>query len=333
MKRWIAILLVLVLLAGCGRPEKESDPSTPGQQANGDTYLSLTQELEQARQVKLVLGSEAQALADFAATMERLRDQGLEFLSYGMTRQAAWCFSFVGGSVSAVRLAAQELLGQTPTGFADWDTVGAISYCTPVPFLCEAIAAEHSGDGERAAACREMADYNFVYSVDGMDDLSVLPELSKAGLQELVEGLTAFEEHIYWFYPADPQPRERCGLEWSSEYHLNLAGAYEELGQRVPATECYLDALAADPFSPDVYAFCAKAMYAISDVNLMQVYIEEGLLLDPQHGTLNTLAAMLWSAAGDHQQAQSYLDAARAAELSEEDGAICDAVEAFMKGG
>ncbi len=340
MKRCFLLLLTLsLLLTGCSfRPveDPDADPGTsdiPAANVKTEEYLPLSDELEQARQVRLELGSEAQELAAFAATMERMRDQGLEFLGYGMPRQAAWCLSFVGGSVSAVRYAAQQILGEESTGFSGWDTIGAINYCTPVPFLCEAVAAEQAGNTERAAACWEMADYNFLYLVDGTDALSTLAGLSESGLSALVEGLTAFEEHIYWFYPADPQPQERCAFEWSPEYHLNLAGAYEELGLQTLATESYLNALAADPFSPDVYAFCAKAMYVISDVNLMQTYIEEGLLLDPGHGTLNALGAMLWSAAGDTERAQACLKAARAAELSEEEKAICNAVDTFMKGG
>lgn len=332
MKKILAFLLALLLLTGCSI-KQDGETNNAANQLGAGEYVALPQELELARQVRLELGTEAGELSVFAAAMERIRDQGLEYLSYGMTRQAAWCFAFVGGSVSSLRYAGELLLEREATGFSGWDTVGAISYCTPVPFLCEAIVAEHTGDTERAAACREMADYNFVYAVEGIDKLSVLTKLSKNGLQELVTGLIAFEKHIYWFYPADPQARTRNGFEWSAEYHLNLAGAYEELGQTAPATQAYLDALAADPFSPDVYALCAKAMFAISDVNLMLVYIEEGLLLDPQHGTLNTLAAMLWSAAGDRDAAQAYLAAARAAELNEEDAAICDAVDAFLKGG
>lgn len=331
MKKIVAILLVLLLLTGCGT--KQNGEMNNAVNQSETEYVPLTEELESARQVKLELGSEAQALSDFAVSMERVRDQGLEYLSYGMTRQAAWCFAFVGGSVSAVRYGAELLLERESTGFSGWDTVGAISYCTPVPFLCEAVVAEHTGNADRAAACKEMAEFNFIYEVEGVDALSVLTQLSEDGLQELVSGLIAFEEHIYWFYPADPQAQTRYGFEWSAEYHLNLAGAYEEVGQTALATQSYLNALAADPFSPDVYALCAKAMYAISDVNLMLVYIDEGLLLDPQHGTLNTLAAMLWSAAGDYDTAQSYLDTARATELNEEDAAICDAVDAFMKGG
>ena len=97
MKRWIAMLLVLVFtLSGCGLMEgiHETDPvanPVAGNTAADGEYLSLAAELEQARQVKLELGSEAQAaLPDFAAAVELLRDQGLEYLSYGMPRQASW---------------------------------------------------------------------------------------------------------------------------------------------------------------------------------------------------------------------------------------------------
>ena len=67
MKRWVAMLLVLVFtLSGCGLMEdiNEKDPAANPVAGNTGTdadYLSLTAELEQARQVKLELGSEAQA--------------------------------------------------------------------------------------------------------------------------------------------------------------------------------------------------------------------------------------------------------------------------------
>ena len=109
MKRWVAMLLILVFtLSGCGLLEGigETDPAANPVEGNTGTdadYLSLTAELEQARQVKLELGSEAQAaLPDFAAAVELLRDQGLEFLSYGMPRQASWYLSFAGGSAEGV---------------------------------------------------------------------------------------------------------------------------------------------------------------------------------------------------------------------------------------
>ena len=121
-------------------------------------------------------------------------------------------------------------------------------------------------------------------------------------------------------------------MEWSADYHMTLAGVYLEAGYEAQAAASCLDALAADPFDPEVFALCATVMYTVSDIGLMQTYIEEGLLMDPDHGGLNALAALLYSGAGDNALAQEHLQKARAAELSENDAALCDAVEAFLKG-
>ena len=228
-----------------------------------------------------------------------------------------------------MRYAAELLLEQTPTGFSGWDTIGAISYCTPVPLMCEAIVSEFFGDTERAEECRDMVSSN-PFVGEETDGLSVLTELSDSGLKELVDGLIAFEKHIYWFYPADPQPEERFGYEWSAEFHLDSAALFDAMGQQELATRCYMDALAADPFDPDVFATCAVAMYSRSNVDLMRTYIEDGLLMDPSHGTLNVLAALYWSGAGEEEKARSHLDIADGAELTEEDMVIYDAVVAFI---
>ena len=62
----------------------------------------------------------------------------------------------------------------------------------------------------------------------------------------------------------------------------------------------------------------------------MRTYIEDGLLMDPSHGTLNVLAALYWSGAGEEEKARSHLDIADGAELTEEDMVIYDAVVAFI---
>ena len=153
-------------------------------------------------------------------------------------------------------------------------------------------------------------------------------------LKELAAALIEFEKHIYWFYPADPIPRERNGMEWSPEFHLVLAGAFEELGQTKLATDAYLDALAQDPFNPELFAMCAKAMYQAGDIGLMLTYIEEGLSIDSDHALLNALAALLWCAADDAELAKDYLTIAKAANSSDDEVQnICSAVETALEGG
>ena len=294
---------------------------------------ALEDEIADAKKVKLVLPKGTEVLTDFAASMERMRDEGLDFLGFGMTRQASYCFSFVGGSISAVRLAAEQILGQEPTGFGDWDTVGSISFATPVPYLCEAVSATFAGDSERAEEYKTLAEIN-PNQIAEYETFAALAVMDQNTLKELAAALIEFEKHIYWFYPADPIPRERNGMEWSPEFHLVLAGAFEELGQTKFATDAYLDALAQDPFNPELFAMCAKAMYQAGDIGLMLTYIEEGLSIDSDHALLNALAALLWCAADDAELAKDYLTIAKAANSSDDEVQnICSAVETALEGG
>ena len=294
---------------------------------------ALEDEIADAKKVKLVLPKGTEVLTDFAAAMERMRDEGLDFLGFGMTRQASYCFSFVGGSISAVRLAAEQILGQEPTGFGDWDTVGSISFATPVPYLCEAVSATFAGDSERAEEYKALAEIN-PNQIAEYETFAALAVMDQNTLKELAAALIEFEKHIYWFYPADPIPRERNGMEWSPEFHLVLAGAFEELGQTKLATDAYLDALAQDPFNPELFAMCAKAMYQAGDIGLMLTYIEEGLSIDSDHALLNALAALLWCAADDAELAKDYLTIAKAANSSDDEVQnICSAVETALEGG
>ncbi len=328
MKRLAAFILLGVLLTGCTeQPGSTSQHTAP---PNQNLTQELAEELEQARQVALEL--DIPELDAFEEAAESLRDQGLEFLSFGMPRQASFCFSVAGANVSALRLAAQQIAGQPATGFADWDTVGAINHTSPVPFLCEAIAAEHTGDSQRAQTCRELAAMN-QNTVDFAEGLGSIAKLSKAQLAEMIEDLVAFEQHLYWFYPADPIARERNGMEWSVEYHLSLGAAMQALGFAEKAVPHYLDALAQNPFDPELFLLCAKVMYTAGDINLMYTYLEEGLLLEPSHPGLNVWSALFWLAAGDATLAQAHLDAVPAGELTEEDAAVYRAVEKAMKEG
>ena len=250
-KRTLALLLLALTfsLTACGKSENETSQEQAKEQVKEQSklesvanaiknkikpeeteskiYFDLEEELSDAKKVKLTLPKNAEVLNDFASSMERMRDEGLDFLGFGMTRQASYCFSYVGGSVSAVRLAAEQILGEEPTGFGDWDTIGAVSFATPVPYLCEAVAADFSGNTERAEECKARAELN-PNQVAEYAVFAALADMDQKTLKNLTEALIEFENHIYWFYPADPIPRERNGMEWSPEFHLVLAAAFEE---------------------------------------------------------------------------------------------------------
>ena len=63
-----------------------------------------------------------------------------------------------------------------------------------------------------------------------------------------------------------------------------------------------------------------------------QTAVIGSLLIDPEHGGLNALGAMLYAAAGQRELAREHLNIARTGELTETEQSICDAVDAFLKG-
>lgn len=337
----MVLVMISILLCACG----SSNSSSSSQSETSDIPENIVensatedepakmddiyQELEVAKKSTIELPSSAKDLQALITSIETMRNEGYELMEAGMSRQASYCLSYAGGSISALRYACELLADVSPSGFQDWDTIGAINFTTPIPYYCEAIT---SKDEERVKECHELANYT-LQEIKEADNISLLKDLSKEDLQLLIDEFKTFESEVYWFYPADPIARERTGLEWSAEYHLVLAGSFEELEMNKEAIDAYMDALACDPFNPDLYAMCAKGMYYNGDIQLMQTYIEEGLLVDPKHDLLNALGALLYCAAGEKEQAKSYLKQAKAAKSKNEEVLnIIEKVEIALKG-
>ena len=337
MKRWIAILLILTFtLSGCtrsGGPETDPGVSSLAGSAGTDAdYLNLTDELEHARQVKLELDGEAAPLAEYAQTIMTLRDEGLNFLSYGLAWPAEYSLCYALSCTSSLRYAADLLLearGETieTDRFADWDTIGAISLVCPCPFRLEALVCHVTGDSERAAACLEMAGKN-PQQVHGAEGFDCLPDISTDGLKELKANLEAFEDHLLELWPAEPVAAERCGYEFSAEYHQTCAAVAQRMGDNWLALDYYEKALQTNPFQGDLYALCAMQAIQLESPETVLAYLRGGLALDETHPGLNAIAAAFWLSAGDEALYQEHLAAARASDrLTEELAAFCDSLE------
>lgn len=338
MKRWVAMLLVLVFtLSGCSLLEgiRETDPAANPVVGNTGTdadYLSLTAELEQARQVKLELGSEAAPLADYAQTILALRDEGLNLLSYGLVWPAEYDLCYALSCTSSLRYAADLLLEARGEAiktdrYADWDTIGAISLACPCPFMLEALVCKETGDTARAEACLEMADLN-PQKVHGVEGFDALPGMSTAGLKELKEKLEAFEDHLLDLWPAEPIAAERCGYEFSTEYHYTRAAVALKYGDQWLALDFYEKALQTNPFLADTYLVCAAQAINVESPETILAYLRGGLALDETHPGLNALAAAFWLSAGEEELYQEHLAAARASDrLTDEMAAFCDSLE------
>lgn len=364
MKQLTAFLLALclVFLTGCsaleewnlkdipvlgdllfGGEEPTGDPQSGEQTGTSPGELAgelagslspegLTEELNQALQVTLVLDGEAAALADYAQTILALRDEGVAFLSYGLVWPAEYSLCYALSCTSSLRYAADLLLearGETvqTDGFADWNTIGAISLACPIPFWLEFLVCEQTGDTERAEACLEMAALN-PQQVHGSEGLESLPDMSTAGLKEMKAKLEAFEEHLLGLWPAEPVAVDRSGYEFSAEYHYTCAAVALEYDDQWLALDFYEKALQANPFLADSYVVCAMQAINLESPETTLAYLRGGLALDETHPGLNALAAAFWLSAGDEALYQEYLAAARASDrLTDEIAAFCDGLE------
>lgn len=334
MKQWICLMLTMVLLlTGCAADPSGNDGNQQSQQQTsiGD-YIALTDEMEQARQITLELDGEAAPLADYAQTIVTLRDEGINFLSWGLAWPAEYSLCYALSCTSSLRYAADLLLearGETveTDRYADWDTIGAISLVCPCPFQLEALVCKQTGDTQRAEACLDMAAMN-PQQVHGSEGFSILPGMSSPGLKELKTKLETFEDHLLSLWPAEPVAVNRSGYEFSAEYHQTCAAVALKAGNGWLALDYYEKALQTNPFLADSYVVCAMQAIDLESPETVLAYLRGGLALDETHPGLNALAAAFWLSAGEEELYREHLDVARASDrLTEELAAFCDTLE------
>lgn len=329
MKRLLCLMLVLLLLTGCSG-------NAGGGNAASEGEIVLTDDLEKAVEVKLILDGEAAPLAEYAETIMALRDEGVAFLSYGLVWPAEYSICYALSCTSSLRYTAELLLqtqGEAPETerYADWDTIGAISLACPVPFLLEELVCRQTGDTARADACKEMAALN-PQEVHGAERFDILPDMSTAGLKELKAKLEAFEDHLLSLWLAEPVAAERNGYECSAEYHQTCAAVALRAGDQRLALDFYEKALQTNPFLADSYAICATQAIQLESPETVLAYLQGGLALDETHPGLNALAAAFWLSAGEQELYQEHLAAARASDrLTDELAAFCDSLEGGLQ--
>lgn len=332
MKRLLCMMLVLLLLTGCTTDPGDSDIGQQEKHTASEDDIVLTADLEQAVQVKLVLDGEAAPLADYAQTIMALRDEGVNFLAYGLIWPAEYSICYALSCTSSLRYGAEMLLetrGEPlkTERYADWDTIGAISLVCPCPFQLEALVCRQTGDTARADACQEMADMN-PQQVHGSEHFDILPTMSTAGLKELKVKLETFEDHLLSLWLAEPVAAERCGYEFSAEYHQTCAAVALKAGDNRLALDFYEKALQTNPFLADSYVVCAMQAINLESPETVLAYLRGGLALDETHPGLNALAAAFWLSAGEQELYQEHLTAARNSDrLTQELAEFCDNLE------
>lgn len=362
MKRKCIFLLITVLLlsaCGCGkragaqggsdRPpfadlfgKGDKGESGSGSQTipEADGFIDYNARIEHAFDMKLDLKG-VKGFETFAAEAESLKNQGLEFLQFGMPWQAEYFLTYSLSGVSSLRYAADCLLtGESKTAlaendgnsFASWDAVGSIAPASPCPMMLEAIVADKLGDTERSAVCSELAALN-PNEFAGSEAFAAIADMDEADLKDLKAGLEEYETGLLAVWPVIPDAFPRTGYEFSVPYQLALAAAFENEGQPENALTAYETAIRVDPMDPELFLYAAVASLNQKDGEAAVSYVNEGLLLDENYAPLHVLSAVLKYGLGDYDTAKEHIAKARSLEqLTPDSEAICKELEEKMGG-
>lgn len=241
----------------------------------------------------------------YIAGFEKFADQGDEYAGLGLDLQAAYAFSWGGASVSAMRYGIDCLLymkgeGKTLEALtggrpSDWDAIAEMNYASPYPYYFEGLVYNAEGENDYARLCYERALTNPAFSAENGEALMVLEVLPVGSLKELRKKLTALEDRIYAAYAPKRLTVPRVEFNYSDEY-LRTA-AKEQLardgGGYHGALGYYEAALTVNPFEGDNFLGCALMSLYLDDISQAVYYVNEGLLVDPEHGGLAALAEKL----------------------------------------
>lgn len=241
----------------------------------------------------------------YIAGFEKFADQGDEYAGLGLDLQAAYAYSWGAASVSAMRYGVDcllymkgegETLGELTGGRpSDWEAIAEMNYASPYPYYFEGLVYNAEGENEYARLCYERALTNPAFSAENGEALSVLEIIPVGSLKELRKELTVLEDRIYAVYEPKHFAVPRVEFNYSDEYLRTAAKeqlAGDEGGYR-GALGYYEAALNVNPFEGDNYIGCALMCLYLDDIEHTVYYVNEGLLVDPEHAGLAELAEKL----------------------------------------
>ena len=221
-------------------------------------------------------------------------EYGMEYDEEGLTRIAGSFYGSAASALSALRYAADCLLGdEIPEDYdrpADWDTIASMSWASPTAYFFEGLVHEAQGKADEAGDCFAKAALNPVFA-DGGKDLKGFANIKGDALRRLRDEAARVETEIFALYPPQFSPVPRHENNWNDAY---LRGQAAELLQKEePDTEGALQyfhaALTVDPFSGDNYVGFIGLYIVLGDSDSALSYLTEGLLVDPESEMLNAL--------------------------------------------
>jgi len=225
---------------------------------------------------------------------------GLEFDVMGKRCCADSIFAMVLTNVSSMRYAVDSLLemkGTTPAEdgrLRDWDSIAAMSWTSPFPYLFEGAILEANGDNAGAAECYRKAALNPNLLEDGeqFKDIAGLDknalERLKTVLEELEDTITAYYGHRFINIPRD---EKNFDVEYLRQKAMECLEREEE--DLLGALSYYQAALQNNPFDGDNYANLVGVCMYIGDGEILANYLIDGLSVDPENVRLAYLLNMM----------------------------------------
>ena len=309
LKRIVPLLLVLsLLLVGCGKtdsPEpdaspsgqngsdsgnsEKTDPGTSGDVSDpGTTVSDPSSPTGAVSDTKTLIG-----LADACKT------EGDRFTNLLMDETAAYFYGMSGTVLSSLRLAAERILWLKGEGenfaslaegsrYTDWDTIAEICYASPYPYYFEGLLYDVQGETEKASELYSYSSIMTNFPEEGLD-FYFLKDMTIDDLYKLRDELRQKEEDLYSQYTPVLYGLERSVYNGISEYLF--ADAMEKLEQ-----EKYRDAfilaryaVRQNPKSEEYWILAVIAALSADEPYLAIAFLDEGFKYFPESEKLTVL--------------------------------------------
>ena len=265
-----------------------------------------------------------EVLAEFTESMNTLCERGYEYKLDDARVLSNFYYALSLSGTASLRLAIDRILYNRGEGesfaevvgvqpYAQWDEARRISRVSPYPAFFEGLIYEMQGNEEEAELCYREAQLCDGYTL-ALHEFLFLQDLSTEELYALRGEVAKQERLCHSQFDAVAFAGEMSYLDWLPEYHIELARQVFESDNPDFATALghYENALAADPFNIQMYICCALSALYAEKADDAQRYIAEGLFVAPENGSINAVAAALYCAAGETEQARQYLKVAKA---------------------
>ena len=238
------------------------------------------------------------AANSFIDAMTALYQQGTEYETDGLPRVANYLYGTADAGTTAMRFMVDSLLvqaGDVTTladevgdRLADWDSIAALGYASPYPYLFEGFIDEANGDTDGASTCY----MNAVANPGLMEDskyLKTMLLLDKPTLTRIKTKLLTLEDEINATY-SPPDASIPRNIDNFDDNWLRLqAKAAADAGNETTALDYYQAAIAVNPYNGDNYAGAAVVALHMGDGDAMVGYVNDGLLIDPDNAALKTV--------------------------------------------